>query len=88
MVANNLQTVLGQGSYFADVNPNDWFYGFVNTAYVKQIVGTSHVYNSQFRPNESMTRAEVAVMLYRISRSYGSQNYPAAGTPYGEQIYR
>ena len=88
MVANNLQTVLGQGSYFADVNPNDWFYGFVNTAYVKQIVGTSHVYNSQFRPNESMTRAEVAEMLYRISRSYGSQNYPAAGTPYGEQIYR
>jgi hypothetical protein len=88
MVANNIPSQAG-GSYFVDVTSNDWFFGFVSSAYANNLVGTAHVAASQFRPNDPMTRAEVAEMLYRMSsgrsqRSYSATGYGAApSNPYG-----
>ncbi len=46
---------------YADVSPDDWFYDAVSAA---QTAGLAAV-DSHFRPNDSVTRAEFTVMVYR-----------------------
>lgn len=49
-----------QVSAFTDANTNDWFYADVNT------LAERNVYSeSAFRPNDNMTRREMAVMLVK-----------------------
>lgn len=49
-----------QVSAFADANTNDWFYADVNT------LAERNVYSeSTFRPNDNITRREMAVMLVK-----------------------
>jgi murein DD-endopeptidase MepM/ murein hydrolase activator NlpD len=59
---------------FADVKKGDWYYGYVGLAKDKNLLDTS---SNLFHPNQSMTRAEVAQILYKTimlqvsrSRSY------------------
>ncbi|OOB78918.1 MAG: hypothetical protein BEN18_05485 [Epulopiscium sp. Nuni2H_MBin001] len=47
---------------FVDVNEQNWFYNVVSVAYEE---GIAVGYNNEFRPNELITRTEMAVMLRR-----------------------
>ncbi|MCD7948566.1 MAG: S-layer homology domain-containing protein [Oscillospiraceae bacterium] len=63
-----LWRLLGEGSgrtaNFTDVQSGDWYSGAVNWAYAYGIAdGTS---DSEFTPNGSLTREQLAVMLYRM----------------------
>ncbi|RXZ83009.1 hypothetical protein EBB07_08875 [Paenibacillaceae bacterium] len=51
-----------QGASFKDVDRNDWFYPYVNTAYE---AGLMKGYNNQFQPNDKMTREQMASTLAR-----------------------
>ena len=57
---------VNEGKYFGDVLPGDWFYGEVNKAknlgYVRGVGDTGF-----FAPYDSMTRADVCVVLYRMA---------------------
>lgn len=50
---------------FEDVSENDWFFGFVNTAYSYGIV--NGVSDTEFNPNGTITREEAAVMTARAA---------------------
>ncbi len=47
---------------FVDVKAGNWFHNVVSVAYEE---GIAVGYNDEFRPNELITRAEMAVMLRR-----------------------
>ncbi len=47
---------------YADVAGNEWFYSYVALAKDKNLIDSS---TNKFRPNENMTRAEVAQILYK-----------------------
>ena len=52
---------------FTDVQETDWFYNAVSCAYVNGLFnGTS---NTTFSPNDTMTRAMLAAVLYRLAGS-------------------
>lgn len=53
------------GAVFTDVEPDDWFYSFVNTAYSYGIV--NGVSDSEFNPDGTITREEAAVMSARAA---------------------
>jgi hypothetical protein len=46
---------------FKDVNKNDWFYTYVSAAEMAQIIDART--KGTFRPNESITRQDMAIML-------------------------
>ncbi len=48
---------------FTDVNPSDWFFGYVNSAYDLDI--TKGYEDGTFRPYDNITREDMAVMIYR-----------------------
>lgn len=48
---------------FADVNSDDWFSGAVNALGSKGVITG---YNSEFRPNENISRQDAAVILKRV----------------------
>ncbi|NEU30989.1 DUF4430 domain-containing protein [bacterium LRH843] len=48
---------------FKDVKESDWFYPYVNTAYIEKIVLG---YDGKFLPNEKITREEMAAMIVRV----------------------
>jgi len=48
---------------FRDVNPSDWFFGYVNSAYGLNI--TKGYEDGTFRPYDNITREDMAVMIYR-----------------------
>lgn len=52
------------GTVFKDVSENDWFY-----EYVGRLSGADVVlgYNGYFKPNDTITREDSAVMLYRLA---------------------
>jgi len=55
----------GQTMNFVDVNPNNWFYDAVSFVfYHGYMEGTS---DTTFSPNTNLTRAQVAVILYRMA---------------------
>lgn len=51
---------------FSDVSDSDWFSGAVQTAYQHGLISG---YDNAFRPNEQITREEIAVILSRIITS-------------------
>lgn len=54
---------------FTDVSEDDWFYSFVVAAYENEIVfGVS---DSEFAPNNTITRQEACVMVMRASEKLG-----------------
>lgn len=48
---------------FSDVDKSDWFYKYVASATEKEIV---YGYEDMFKPNDKITRQDIAVMLGRI----------------------
>ena len=54
---------------FNDLTKNDWFYGYVNTAYYYGIV--HGVSNTEFNPNGIITREQAAVMVARAAKLCG-----------------
>ncbi len=61
-----LEFTVAEKSVFSDVQPSDWFYGSVLKAYDNHYVhGDSGA--TTFRPNATITRGEVAVILYNMS---------------------
>lgn len=59
----NVQADGGTASSFRDVQPTNWFYPYVNTAYGAGIVAG---YGEQFLPNDTITREEMAAMIARV----------------------
>jgi len=47
---------------FKDVNQNDWFYPYINSAYKSKIIEGS---GAEFRPNDNITREQMAVIIAR-----------------------
>lgn len=52
-------------AYFDDIARNDWYFGYINTAYYYGIV--SGVSESEFNPNGTITREEAAAMVSRAA---------------------
>lgn len=50
-----------QGAYYSDVDPSAWYYNDVMTASAMGALGNEN----SFRPNDNITREEIAVMLVR-----------------------
>ena len=63
---------------FKDVQANDWFYNYVNTAYHYGII--KGVSENEFNPNGTITREEAAVMVTRAATLCGinTEMYPLA----------
>ena len=59
------QDATGMEEPFADVNESDWFYAAVTWAYNAGIINGMSA--TTFEPNASITREQLAVMLYRTS---------------------
>jgi len=55
---------------FTDVNPDAWYYDAVKTAYANGLVTGS---DGLFRPNDPITRQEIAVMLSRALANEGEE---------------
>lgn len=53
---------------FNDVNKNEWYYEYVTALYNKQVDGVSVVQGDgeNFRPNDKITRQEVAVIVSKL----------------------
>ena len=64
-------SVSGQSEPFSDVAPGDWCYSAVATMYQLQFISGA----SAFRPNETITRAELAVMAVNVALSTGAPDY-------------
>jgi protein-disulfide isomerase len=75
---------------YEDIDPRAWYAKYLANALDKKIVGLSHVtkvsaiddrYN--YRPNDSMTREEVAELLFRIkvTQDYGTERYVYGNYP-------
>ncbi len=61
---------VADGTVFTDVKPGDWFYDYVNKAnangFVYGLSGTT-----MFAPNAAITRADVAVIVFRMANGTG-----------------
>ena len=61
---------VAEGTVFTDVLPTDWFYDYVNKAntngFVYGLSGTT-----MFAPNAAITRADVAVIVFRMANGTG-----------------
>ncbi len=70
------------GSSFADISQSDWYYSDVLTASYMGVLDTSETY---FRPNDNITREEIAVMLIR-ALGYGELAETLSGdaTPFSD----
>ncbi len=63
---------------FVDVSPSDWFYGYVQAAAANGIV--NGVSETAFDPNATITREQMAAMLYRAIEATGNLAKLPAGT--------
>lgn len=57
-----------QGDAFADVSAGEWYYGCV---YAASNVGIVRGFDSEFYPNNQITREDAAVMMFRAVDGYG-----------------
>ncbi|ATW27577.1 S-layer homology domain-containing protein [Candidatus Formimonas warabiya] len=75
-------TALGMGEktyesgLFSDVKEGDWYAGYVQSGYENQII--TGAAEGKFRPQDSISRNEVAAILYRLQEAtpVSSQNNP------------
>ena len=58
-----------QGTYFADVAPESWYYESVNWAAENGVVYGTGPY--RFSPNQSVTREQTAAILFRLASAMG-----------------
>lgn len=63
-----------KASFFTDVEVNDWYYTYVNTAYHYGII--KGVSETEFNPNGTITREEAAVMVGRAANLCGINTNP------------
>lgn len=56
----------GKAAGFTDVTENDWFFGFVNTAFENGIVSGTE--EGKFSPGSSVTREMAATILFRAAK--------------------
>lgn len=56
----------GEGEDFSDVSPGDWYYECISAGAAKGIVTGADGF---FRPDESITREDAAVILYRVMKT-------------------
>ncbi|TSI09294.1 S-layer homology domain-containing protein [Lysinibacillus sp. BW-2-10] len=63
---------------FPDVKPSAWYYDYVQIASSRGIVAGKD--DGSFKPNEKITRAQMAVMIYRAFQS--TIDFSATGTPF------
>ena len=68
---------------FEDVNPDDWFYGEVAAAYDLNLI--QGVSETEFKPNDNITREEMAVMAARMLRLKYYLNEGEAGTSFTDE---
>ena len=68
------------GYNFADVNENDWFYSYVNTAYHYGII--NGVSDTEFNPEGEISREEMVTMTARAAKLCGMM------TDYNEESIR
>ena len=55
---------------FKDVDQNAWYQQYVENVYHKKIM--TGLKDSEFGPNDSLARAQFAVILYRMNGGTGS----------------
>lgn len=70
---------LGEGKAdFADVSANDWYYPYVGAAFESGLING---YDGIFNPDASITRQDVAVILYRL---FGSKLAKSDGAGFAD----
>ena len=69
IIVRGLGLMQKNGINFKDVKANDWFYGYVGTAYHYGII--KGVSESEFNPNGTISRQEAAVMVARAAKLCG-----------------
>jgi hypothetical protein len=63
----NIPPISGSEQQYLDVDLSQWYGPYIQPALANNLLGTKHIYlNEYYYPAESMTRAEVAEMLFRI----------------------
>ena len=69
IIVKGLGLSLKESGIFSDISENDWFFGYVNTAYSYGIV--NGVSEKEFNPYGTITREEAAVMIERSAKLCG-----------------
>lgn len=69
IVVRGLGLAENNSACFDDVRENDWFFGYVNSAYSYGIV--NGISDTEFNPNGNITREEAAVMVARAAKLCG-----------------
>ena len=72
ITVNALGLSSGENAGFSDVRKNDWFHGYVNTAFNYGII--KGVSSDKFNPYGIITREEAAVMISRAAALLGMNN--------------
>ena len=68
---------------FKDINENDWFNKYVQTLYDMKIV--NGVGDDEFKPNDSITRQDMCVMVYRLLANDNPSIYSVNGIEFGDK---
>lgn len=69
---------------FTDVSPSDWYYDAVATASANGVIDGS----VEFRPNDDITREEIAVMLIRaLDYDELAEEFPNTTIPFNDVTY-
>jgi hypothetical protein len=68
-IANNWYIVDYEPNTFTDVNPDDWFADYVQTAVERGVISAS---NDRFRPADRVSRAELIKLIAQTSRYYNN----------------
>ena len=58
-----------ENMYFADLNPNDWYYEYINIAYKNGII--NGISEAEFGINQKITRQDMITVIYRALTSKG-----------------
>lgn len=69
IITRGLQLPFKHEAVFDDIQPTDWYFEYINTAYFYEII--KGVSEKEFNPNGTITREEAAVMLARAARLCG-----------------
>lgn len=69
IIVRGLGLPIKSNAKFCDVTKNDWFYDYVNTAYLYGIV--NGVSDTEFNPNGTITREEAVVMTAKSAKLCG-----------------
>ena len=71
---NDQTLVQNSESNYEDVSKTGWYSAYMHFLFNKNLIGLRHVINKSFKPGDSMSRKEVAEMLYRMKASVDNNN--------------